>query len=284
MEREGVLTVFSLVLCGPLCALGGFLVRPTGALASSGRSAETAAWRRLWLPLVPAFAALALTLGWAMHEPDASDAVLVPALLGVALPGAILLGRAVARAVRALWPQQPPLAATVGLLRPRVVIARELRDVLASDELAAVEAHELAHVRHRDPLRIWIGQIAADLQWPARTAQLRFRQWLHALELARDEEAREAGADGAALAAAVVDVARRAGTPARCGAHLVGPADLLRDRIARLLAPLTSWRARSAAPRLLLAIAVVGLLLAAMGLGFWCGDALLRHIPGVLSA
>lgn len=282
MEREGVLTVLSLVLCGPLCALGGALVRPATKLASSGRGAEAEAWRRLWLPLVPAFAALALVIGWALHEPDTSDAVLVPALLGVALPGAILLGRTVARAARALWPHPPPLAGTLGLVRPRVVIDPELRASLADDELAAVEAHELAHVRHRDPLRIWLGQILADLQWPARSAELRFRQWLHALELARDEEARETGIDGAALAAAVVDVARRAHTPAACGAYLVTPSELLRDRVARLLAPLASWREHTS-PRLVAAVAVT-VIICALLLGVWDGHTLLRHVPGVLSA
>lgn len=282
MEREGVLTVLCLVLGAPLCLLGGVLVRPATRLARSGRRAEVDAWRRLWLPLVPAFAALALAIGWALHEADASDAVLVPAMLGVALPGAIIAGRTVARAARALWIHRPPLAGSVGLVRPRVVIAPELRALLADDELAAVEAHELAHVRHRDPLRIWIGQIVADLQWPARSAELRFRQWLHALELARDEEARDAGADGPALAAAVVDVARRVGRPAIYGAHLVGQAEMLRDRIARLLAPLTT--SRECSPRVVLALVVAAVLLAALFVGFWDGDSVLRHLPGVLSA
>lgn len=282
MEREGVLTVLSLVMCGPLCALGGALVQPATELASSGRVAEAAAWRRLWLPLVPAFAALALVIGWALREPDTSDAVLVPALLGAALPGAILVGRTVARAVRALLPHPAPLAGTLGLVRPHVVIDPELRAVLADDELAAVEAHELAHVRHRDPLRIWVGQIVADLQWPARSAELRFRQWLHALELARDEEAREGGVDGAALAAAVVDVARRARPVGACGAYLVTPSELLRDRVARLLAPLATWRAQ-ASPRLAAALAAT-VIIGALLLGLGEGDSLLRHIPGVLSA
>ena len=283
MEREGALTVLCLVLAGPLCMLGGALVRPTTVFSHSGRRAEAAAWRRLWVPLVPAFAALALAIGWALHEPDASDAVLVPALLGVALPGAVLAGRTVARALRALWPPPPPIAGTVGLVRPRIVIAPEVRTMLSSDELAAVEAHELAHARHRDPLRIWIGQIIADLQWPTRSADLRFRQWLHALELARDEEARESGIDGAALAAAVVDVARRSSPSSVCGARLVGQLELLRDRIARLLAPLTTWRG-SATPRFLVAAVVLGVLLAALSIGFWDGAALLRHVPGVLAA
>jgi hypothetical protein len=280
VEREGVLTVLCLVLCGPLCLLGGVLVRPATTIAPSGRRAEVHAWRRLWLPILPALSALALVIGWALNEPDASDAVLTPVMLAVALPAAVIAGRTVARAVRALWTRQPPLAGTVGLVRPTTVISEELRSVLAEDELAAVEAHELAHVRHRDPLRIWVGQIIADVQWPARSAELRFRQWLHALELARDEEARDAGADGPALAAAVVDVARRLRTPAPCGAHLVGQAELLRDRIARLLSPLTQGRH---APGRVLAAVVIIVLVAALSVGFWDGDSVLRHVPGVLS-
>ena len=91
--------------------------------------------------------------------------------------------------MRALAPKQIRSAATVALLRPRVVVCETFGAQLDEHALAAALAHEQAHARHRDPLRIWLAQIVTDLQWPLSGARARFEQWLFALELARDEEA-----------------------------------------------------------------------------------------------
>ncbi len=280
MEREATLLVLSLALCGPLLLASAAIAGAAFQLAPSGRSAELAAWRRLWLPLVPAGLALMLVVGWALQEPDDTDTVLDPRLLVAALPAAIIGSRALARALRSIWTRATPLAGTVGLLRPRIAIDDSLSSELDSDELEAVRAHERAHARHRDPFRIWAGQLIADLQWPTRTAAVRFRLWLHALELARDEEARESGVDGEALAAAVVHVTRLA--QRRCGlaARLVGDGEMLRDRIDRLLGPLVMpQRLR----RLILATSICALLAAAVTIGLVAGNTVLVHLPGVTS-
>ena len=48
----------------------------------------------------------------------------------------------------------PTPAFTVGWLRPRVYVDAALAGLLTADELAAVLAHEEAHVARRDPLRL----------------------------------------------------------------------------------------------------------------------------------
>ena len=48
----------------------------------------------------------------------------------------------------------PTPAFTAGWLRPRIYVASELATKLSADELAAVIAHEAAHVRRLDPLRL----------------------------------------------------------------------------------------------------------------------------------
>jgi hypothetical protein len=101
-----------------------------------------------------------------------------------------------------------PLAATIGLLRPRVVLAPQVREQLDAAALRAVTAHEEAHARHRDPLRLWMAQLATDLQWPLPSARRRFLAWRVALELARDDEAVARGVDGGDLAAGLLAVAR----------------------------------------------------------------------------
>lgn len=49
----------------------------------------------------------------------------------------------------------PTPALTVGTLKPRIYLARELAEELTHDELAAVLAHEGAHLARRDPLRLF---------------------------------------------------------------------------------------------------------------------------------
>jgi hypothetical protein len=257
--------------------IGGAVARPAARFPRSGRDAEALMWRRLWMPLLPACFALAVLLGWAAQEPDETDNALDPVLLVVALPGAIIGARAMARAFTSALCRVKPLAATVGLLRPRVIIDAELVAALETDGLVAVEAHERAHVRHRDPLQIWLAQFATDLQWPAPSAQRRFHAWLHALEVARDEEVREAGISGDTLASAIVTAAQLARATRRGCAALLGYGDLLRDRIARLLRPLVDGR-RRASLRWLVAVVVVAV---GLELGVLGGDRLLRLIPGV---
>ncbi|MGH8303675.1 MAG: hypothetical protein ACRET5_19695, partial [Steroidobacteraceae bacterium] len=116
--------------------------------------------------------------------------------------------------------------------------------------IRAALAHERAHALHRDPLRIWLAQWVTDLQWPWPGAMLRFERWLDALELARDDEARASGSDGADLAAAVLASIRfNSQLEPRDGAcfngtqlahaRLTGDSRALRNRVSRLLAPLT---------------------------------------------
>ena len=89
--------------------------------------------------------------------------------------------RGVARPDGAPRPRERPTAVTVGLVRPRVRIDERLRDAVPAPSLAAVQAHEEAHARHRDPLRIWLAQTITDLQWPGRHARAPYesgsRRW-----------------------------------------------------------------------------------------------------------
>ena len=57
----------------------------------------------------------------------------------------------------------PVPAFTTGWLSPRVVVAADLAERLTADELAAVLAHEAAHVRRRDPLRLFALRALASL-------------------------------------------------------------------------------------------------------------------------
>jgi hypothetical protein len=240
----------------------------------SAREWEVATWHALWWPSVPVVAVISILIGWAIVEPAISDEHLPFSAL---VMSAVFLGlwlRVVMRAVRALRSRIPVVAGTVGLWRARVVFSDDLVARLDPHALDAAEAHETAHVRHRDPLRIWLAQLITDLQWPWPAATRRFRRWRHVLELARDEEARLSGADGADLAEAVL-VAAKLQTSGAPGALLIEDSIGLEERIHRLLAPVSgeSVQPRRRAAITLFSVSVVGVLC-----GIWFGEGFVQAI------
>lgn len=280
MDREFVLLLLALAVGGPALLCLGWL-RANLPLLESGQESERHAWLQLWIPLVPGALVIAMLLGWALLEPDNAESVPWPVAFA-ALPFATLLVRALVRAVRALLrdPGDGP-AVTVGLLRPRVTFSPRLVARLDPAALSAAEQHELAHARHLDPLRIWLAQLATDLMWPWPAASRRFRQWLHALELARDEEARMAGAHGEDLAAAIVAAAQlRVGrSPASTlVAGLLGNEAALKERVRRLLEPMHSTSTKPRRPFLLLLVGVA--LGIAIAFGAILGEATVRAVLG----
>ncbi len=281
MSRELVLATMVLVLCGAGAWLASWIpaAREPGERREwSGRQLEARAWRRIWMTLLPAGIALATMFGWALQEPGVTDELLLPTAALVVAPLGLLWIRCALRACVALRrPREMPPISTVGLWRPRVVVAEDLDGALDPAALRAALAHERAHVRHRDPLRIWLAQIATDLQWPSPSARRRFEHWVTALELARDEQARLDGAAGEDLAAAVVAVARmpwRRRGAAMAG--LTGAETSLASRVHRLLAPVPPEGARRS---LLLPLAVLALLVASVVIGAAYGDYVLRAMP-----
>lgn len=73
-------------------------------------------------------------------------------------PGSVLAAACGAASVEARMVRTvaglPAPAFTVGWLRPRILVARQLESTLGPEELAAVLAHEGAHATRRDPLRL----------------------------------------------------------------------------------------------------------------------------------
>lgn len=241
MERESLLTVLMILL-------GGMALQLIGAgLSTWSRSKrffepERVAWFRLLRPLIPALLVAACLCGWALSQPDPVPDRVGPLVFVVGAPFGLIGVRALLRAAWSLLLRPGDLGiATMGLIRPHVVIAPELARSLDARALDAALAHERAHVRHLDPLRIWIAQFVTDLQWPWSSAQRRFETWLTALEHARDDEARAEGVDGADLAAALVASIRfHRGRAGGICAPLIGDRSALEERVARLLQPLPS--------------------------------------------
>jgi hypothetical protein len=238
MDRELVLAVLAALLGGGALTAGGRWPRAAADLPEDS-SCERRAWRRVWLPFAPALITLGALAGWALKEPRDAERVPNP-LLWAALPFVAILLRAAWRAGRSLAAaNEDYAAAAVGLIWPRIVVAPRIVEVLDDAALAAAVAHERAHVRHRDPMRLWLAQIATDLLWPWPTAACRLLSWRRALELARDDEARLAGAAGPDLAAAIVAALRLTrGAAPPAVATLGADEAFMKRRIERLLRPL----------------------------------------------
>lgn len=283
MGRETLLTLLLLLF-------GGLIMQPMALLPrrplvnESPRIAERRAWLQLWLPVLPMLVMGAWLCGWALREPDPVRTRFDHGMLiGASLPFALIALRAALRSVWALVraPIELPIC-TAGLWRPRIVFDPFLARALDERQIHAALEHERAHVRHRDPLRIWLAQLATDLQWPWPWARERFEAWLEILECARDDEARSRGASGTELAAAIVATARcthslphtgRAGWMLGTDAALLGDARSLQARIARLLAPMpedggSASRMRLSDPAALAMLAALMCLAIALGAAF----------------
>jgi Zn-dependent protease with chaperone function len=282
MDREIVFWVLAGLVCGPVAAVFGLLA-PGFSKILSGRELERRTWARLWLPLFPAALLFAVLAGWALQEPDKSDErVVLPAVLGAA-PFALIWIRAACRALRSLRTstRQVP-AATVGILRPKIFISPALRTRLDPRALRAVEEHEAAHQRHRDPLRLWLAQMAADLQWPSRRASGRFLAWRRALEMGRDEEACAYGVKGCDLAAALLAAACLTPSPSHATRlTLVDACEPIRERVERLMT-LEAGLAAFQKPKRTALLLIVAALSGALIVGALYGELLIRLLPGVV--
>jgi hypothetical protein len=286
VSRDLVFAALVLTICGSLAWLPG-LLPTTVAGRASGVARERSTWRRLWAPLVPAVLALGVLVGWRLQEPRITDELLRPTALALGVPLAVIWGRALVRALRALRVSTDgAAAAAVGLLRPRIVLDPAFGAELDAAAREAVLAHEHAHARHRDPLRLWVAQIATDLQWPFRSPSARFDAWVEALEIARDDEARHSGARGEDLASGLLHAARRAHGAGVRGAGamatLTSSEILLAARVNRLLLPLHSEPVATSRARLWL-VALAFAVAAATWLGWRHGDLVLRALPFVAS-
>ena len=277
MERESLLVILIMILGGLVLQL--FAAWPARRRNTSrSRNQEVVLWFGLWWPVATALTVAAWLCGWALSQPDPVPGHVSGLIFVVATP---FIGIGARAALRALWslcrtPHGLGIA-TVGILRPRIVLAAELERALDARALRAALAHERTHVRHRDPLRIWLAQFVTDLQWPWGAAQRRFTDWLAALELARDDEARAGGIDGADLAAAVLGSVRFQCRLSGAAATLTGRPEALPGRIARLLEPLPAGAAATAirTPYAALAGALLLVWSCAILLGLACGQPLI---------
>ncbi|MDD9270637.1 M56 family metallopeptidase [Paenibacillus sp. GCM10023248] len=58
-----------------------------------------------------------------------------------------------------------PIAMTIGLRKPRIILSTGLLSMLEPGELQAVIEHEKSHLKHRDPLAIFLLSVISKAMW-----------------------------------------------------------------------------------------------------------------------
>jgi len=194
-----------------------------------------------FLPAVVAMPVVAGLVLPAFHifEPRETGEVAGASLLALAAAGALLVAFGVGRGLRALhltrcmvreWMRraQPvqlhdsrlqafriesdfPVVAVVGLVRPRLLVARRVLEACTPQQMRAVIAHEAAHLASWDNLKRFAIRSCPDLLGLTPAARRMERDWSHAAEEAADDRATSAaGSAPVDLAEALLAVARLA--------------------------------------------------------------------------
>ncbi len=136
---------------------------------------------------------------------------------------------------------EEPLAFSSGFARPRLVVSRWLVDLLEEEELVAVLAHELAHVRKGDGLWGWALLAVRAISFYNPVAVFALRRILYDNEKACDDLAVSVTGKPLSLASALVKVLKVTGTEAANSAPwttrswLSAPAVALNRRANKLL-------------------------------------------------
>ena len=244
MRYYALLAVVSLAGFSTVVAAFSVAVRTAWPLLREPLDGLSPARRARWLLALRLFpiacatlAVLALGASFVGNEPRDTHEAVGAMLTMLAVISVGLLFAAILRAVRmlssesALWRliQQCrqwtshdgsrasildtpyPVAAVAGVLQPRLMLsARVLRECTAA-EIAAIVAHERAHVRRRDNLTRAVFNALPDRWLSSRMTRDIEASWMRAAEEAADGDAAgPAPAPRAALAATLIHVSRMA--------------------------------------------------------------------------
>ncbi len=166
-----------------------------GAVSSLDRAATRAA--PAWLAIGLLLGGVAYALVRLTRTLWRSRVVARLAATPAATASSAVASRVVARATGLGLPTAPVVtgldghaaAFTIGLFRPRIVVAQTVVEALTDAELDALLLHEAAHVRRCDPLRLVAAGFCRDLLFFLPVSHALFRLALEAQERAADDAA-----------------------------------------------------------------------------------------------
>ena len=129
-----------------------------------------------------------------------------------------------------------PVACTVGLWRPQIVLSADLVAALTPAELGAVIGHEWGHVCRRDPLRLALLQFCSTALWFLPIIRAFTHDSTRAMEDAADDSAVALTQAPLELAAALVKTAKAQARLHWSPVPALGGEQVVTERVERLLA------------------------------------------------
>jgi hypothetical protein len=148
MERESLLVTLIVLFGGVAVQSAAAWPARAGREPSSAAHLERLLWRALWRPVASAGTVAAWLCGWALSQPDPVPHRVGWLLLIAPLPFLLVGARAFSRAAWSLLASSRGYAiVTIGLFRPRILVAADVANALDERALEAALLHERAHVR-----------------------------------------------------------------------------------------------------------------------------------------
>ncbi|WNR44428.1 M56 family metallopeptidase [Paenibacillus roseipurpureus] len=156
-----------------------------------------------------------------------------------------------------------PLAMTVGLWKPRILVSSGLVDILETNELRAVMEHEKCHVQHRDPGAIFLLALISKAMRYIPIFEWMAHKYPMMIELRADRYAIDQMEQSKDLGSALLKLLRQAGKPRFPLSHASFAETSMNVRIQHILDPEQGVQLRW--PLVRLAISVLAFILV-MGL------------------
>ena len=128
-----------------------------------------------------------------------------------------------------------PVACTVGLWQPQIILSSGLIAALSASELRAVIGHEWGHVSRHDPLRILVLRFWSNALWFLPIVRVLSQDSAHCMEEAADDAAVGLTDQPLDLAAALVKTAKEQAQPRWSPLPALGGEHAVSERVERLL-------------------------------------------------
>jgi len=168
-------------------------------------------------------------------------------------------------------PGLPTPAFTAGWIRPRIYVSGELNSGFSVDQLAAIVAHEDAHRRRRDPLRLSLLRFLACVLFYLPALRRLADDMADEAEIDADDEAACRCVEPLVLASAIVDLASYPELPATAAVGFQRP-ELLERRVRRLAGEDAAVRTHVTGRSLVVAAALL--------LAVWSSGIIMAHPLG----
>lgn len=156
-----------------------------------------------------------------------------------------------------------PVACTIGLWRPHILLSTGIVATLSATELGSVLGHEWGHVMRRDPLRVALLRGCRDVLWFLPIVGALAQESTRVMEDAADDVAVALTDQPLELAAALVKTAKAQVPSHGSPAPALGGEHMVTERVERLLqvAPMRppQWHARAWSISFVAAMCLLGL-------------------------